>query len=143
LPWVRNRGGGAPTECHRTAPSALGLTEEAEDGDRKRVAVSNVGSEDYEAYEQERLVRGHVHWLRVGGGRGRALRGPLEAWPAHLAYVFPGDETFHVLEGEVTIEIERGEPVTLRPGDIASFAKDQSSIRHITEPFEKAFVISG
>ena len=35
--------------------------------------------------------------------------------PRTIPYVFPGDETFQVLEGEVHIETEGGESVDLRP----------------------------
>jgi len=67
----------------------------------------------------------------------------VDARAASFPYSFPGDETFHVLEGEVTIELEGGESVTLGPGDIASFTKGQSSTWTITKPFKKFFVISG
>ena len=110
----------------------------------KSVPVSNIGTEDYEPFEHEGERFGDVHWLRVGsGGEGVLYSGLWTHGPADLPYVFPGDETFHVLEGEVTIDVEGGESVTLRPGDIASFAKGQSSTWHITEPFKKFFVISG
>ena len=110
----------------------------------KSVPVSNVGTQDFEPYEQETLTLGDVHWLRIGsGGDGVLYAGLWKHGPTDFLYVFPGDETFHVLEGEVTIAVEGGESVTLRPGDIASYAKGQSSTWHITQPFKKFFVISG
>jgi uncharacterized cupin superfamily protein len=110
----------------------------------KSIPVSNVGTQDFEPYEQETLTLGDVHWLRIGsGGDGELYTGLWRHGPADFSYVFPGDETFHVLEGEVTIDVEGAESVTLRPGDIASYAKGQSSTWHITQPFKKFFVISG
>jgi len=110
----------------------------------KRVPVSNVGTQDYEPFEHEGEHRGAVHWLRVGSsGDGVLYAGLWMHSHADFQYVFPGDETFHVLEGEVTIDVEGGESVTLRPGDIASYAKGQVSTWHVREPFKKFFVISG
>jgi len=110
----------------------------------KSIPVSNIGTQDFEPYEQEGFNFGDVHWLRIGsGGDGVLYAGLWKHGPADFLYVFPGDETFHVLEGEVTIDVEGGESVALRPGDIASYSKGQSSTWHITQPFKKFFVISG
>jgi uncharacterized cupin superfamily protein len=110
----------------------------------KSIPVSSIGAQDFEPYEQEGLHFGDVHWLRIGsGGDGVLYAGLWKHGPADFSYVFPGDETFHVLEGEVTIDVEGGESLALRPGDIASYAKGQSSTWHITQPFKKFFVISG
>lgn len=106
--------------------------------------VSNVATSEYEPFVHEGEPFGDVHWLRVGsGGEGVLYAGLWTHEPADLPYVFPGDETFHVLGGEVTIDVEGGDSVTLREGDIASFTKGQTSTWHITQPFKKFFVISG
>jgi uncharacterized cupin superfamily protein len=108
------------------------------------IPTSNVATEEYEPFLHEGERFGDVHWLRVGsGGDGVLYAGLWTHEPASLPYVFPGDETFHVLEGEVTIRVDGGESVTLAPGDIASFTKGQSSTWEITKPFKKFFVISG
>ena len=110
----------------------------------KSTPVSNVGATEYEPFIHEGERFGDVHWLRVGsGGDGVLYAGLWTHEPAEFPYVFPGDETFHVLEGEVTIETDGGESVTLRPGDVASFTKGQSSTWTIAQPFKKFFVISG
>jgi uncharacterized cupin superfamily protein len=110
----------------------------------KSIPVSNVAVRDYEPFEQESLALGDVHWLRIGSaGDGVLYSGLWRHGPADFQYVFPGDETIHVLEGEVAIDVEGCESLVLRPGDIASFAKGQSSTWHITQPFKKFFVISG
>jgi uncharacterized cupin superfamily protein len=106
--------------------------------------VSNIGTSEYEPFMVEGEPFGDVHWLRVGsGGEGVLYAGLWTHDPADLPYVFPGDETFHVLEGEVTIDVEGSDSVTLHEGDIASFTKGQASTWHITQPFKKFFVISG
>ena len=110
----------------------------------KTTPVSNIGTEEYEPFIHEGERFGDVHWLRVGSGGDGALYTGL--WTHDVAeipgYVFSGDETMHVLEGEARIEVE-GETVTLKAGDIASFTKGQSSDWTITKPFKKFFVISG
>jgi uncharacterized cupin superfamily protein len=110
----------------------------------KTGSVSNIATGEYEPFVHEGERFGDVHWLRVGsGGEGELYTGLWTHEIADFPYTFPGDETFHVLEGEVTIDVEGVDPVTLRPGDIASFPKGQSSTWHITQPFKKFFVISG
>jgi len=108
------------------------------------IPVSNVSAEQYEPFLHDGEAFGEVHWLRTeSGGDGMLYAGLWKHPPADFPYLFPGDETFQVLDGEVTIDAEGGDSVTLRPGDIASFAKGQSSTWHITKPFKKFFVISG
>jgi uncharacterized cupin superfamily protein len=110
----------------------------------KSISASNVRASEFEPFMHEGKRFGDVHWLRVGsGGEGVLYSGLWTHEPASFPYVFPGDETFHVLEGELTIEVDGGDSVTLTPGDIASFPKGQSSTWHITKPFKKFFVISG
>ena len=88
--------------------------------------------------------RGLVHWLRTSGtGDGALMAGIFVGQPSRFNYVFETDETFHVIEGRVTITLESGEAVTLTAGDIASFPKGARAIWEITEPLKKFFVISG
>lgn len=106
--------------------------------------VSSVRSESWEEFLYEGQPFGEVHWLRTeSGGDGVLFTGLWKHGPATLPYVFPGDETFQVLEGEVHIDVEGGDSVDLKPGDIASFAKGQTATWTITSPFKKFFVISG
>jgi uncharacterized protein len=107
-------------------------------------SASDISTTAYEPFEWEGKPFGQVHWLRVGTeAEGVLYTGLWTHEPADVPYVFPGDETMHVLEGEATIELDSGESVQLRPGVIASFPKGQSSTWHITQPFKKFFVISG
>lgn len=109
-----------------------------------RVPVSSITTEQFEPFVSGGQAFGEVHWLRnTSGGEGMLLTGLWKHPPATFDYVFPGDETFHVLEGSVKIQVEPGQSIELHPGDIVSFSKGQSSTWTIRTPFKKFFVISG
>jgi uncharacterized cupin superfamily protein len=106
--------------------------------------LSSTATSDFEPFVFEGKQLGEVHWLRTSGsGEGMLLAGLWRSDPTRFDYVFPGDETFEVLEGEVTIDIAGGESVTLQKGEIASFAKGTESVWNLGTPFKKFFVISG
>lgn len=108
------------------------------------VPVSNVGTSKYEPFLENGKYFGDIHWLRTeSGGEGMLLAGFWSHAPAELPYECIGDETIHVLEGEVVVELEGGESVTLQEGDVASFSKGQKSVWRIVRPFKKFFVVSG
>jgi uncharacterized cupin superfamily protein len=88
---------------------------------------------------------GEISWLRTEGSAGNALAAGLwRSGPASFEYVFPGDETFHVIGGAVTIELpDQDETVDLRAGDIASFDAGTRSVWHIRESFLKFTVVAG
>jgi uncharacterized protein len=110
----------------------------------KTVPTTNVAAEDFEPFMLEGEQVGQVHWLRTeSGGEGVLYTGLWACEPRDIPYLFPGDETFHVLEGEVHIELAEGGSVDLKTGDIASFTKGQKSTWTIRAPFKKFFVISG
>lgn len=110
---------------------------------RDRVPVSNVTTQQYEPFISAGQPFGEVHWLRTkSGGEGQLFAGLWKHDCATFEYVFPGDETFQVLEGKVSIAVD-GETVELGPGDIVSFAKGQSSTWTIKSALKKFFVISG
>jgi uncharacterized protein len=85
-----------------------------------------------------------VAWLRTGsGGAGVLYTGMFTAEPSTFRYSFAGDESFHVLDGDLDIQVDGGEAVTLGPGDIVSFPKGASSTWTVRAPLRKFFVISG
>jgi uncharacterized cupin superfamily protein len=106
---------------------------------------SSVQAENYEPFINEGKETGEVSWLRTeSGGEGMLFAGLWRAEPMTVeSYTFAGDETLQVLKGRVTIEVEGHAPVELGVGDIASFRKGTKSVWHVTEPFQKFFVISG
>jgi len=110
--------------------------------------VSTDNPTEWEPFPIENVIEGDpdgkVSWLRQeGAGDGMLLAGVFTGQPSKFPYVFAGDETFHVLEGRVTITVEGGETVELSKGDIVSFPKGASAVWHIHEPAKKFFVISG
>ncbi len=108
------------------------------------VQVTNVSTQSYEPFLVDGKKFGEVHWLRTtSGGDGQLFAGLWKHGEGTFEYVFPGDETFHVLEGNVRIAIHGGTAVDLKPGDVVSFTKGQSSTWTITAPMKKFFVISG
>jgi uncharacterized cupin superfamily protein len=105
---------------------------------------SSVEAEDYEPFMYEGKETGEVSWLRTeSGGEGMLFAGLWKAEPMTIDYKFDGDETFHVLRGRVRIDVEGQPPVELAEGDVASFRKGTKAVWHVTEPFQKFFVISG
>jgi len=115
--------------------------------ERERIyVVDRVDASDYEPMVIDGEEIGEEHCLRSTGSFGNAHEACL--WrtdaPARYDYLFPGDESFCVLEGSVTIElVETGETVELKAGDIASFDKGTKSVWIFSEPFKKFTVISG
>lgn len=105
----------------------------------------SVDTARFEPFLVDGKQAGEVQWLRIEGSAGNALAAALwRSDPATYEYVFPGDETFHVIRGAVAIEIpETGERVELRAGDIASFDGGTRSVWHVTEPFLKFTVVAG
>jgi len=108
-------------------------------------ARDRVDADGYEPFLVGDAQAGEVRWLRTEGSAGNALAAALwRSEPATYEYVFPGDETFHVIRGAVAIEIlDREERVELRAGDIASFDAGTRSVWHVTEPFLKFTVVAG
>jgi len=109
-----------------------------------QVPVTHIATQVYEPFLVDGQPFGEVHWLRTtSGGEGQLFAGLWKHGNGTFDYVFPGDETFHVLEGRVRIAIRGGDAVELSTGDIVSFTKGQASTWTITAPMKKFFVISG
>lgn len=108
-------------------------------------ALSVVTAEEWEPFVVGGEAIGEVHWIRTEGAEGATLNvGLWRSDPRSFPYPFNADETIHVLEGELVIDlVESGEKVVLQPGDVASFTKGTKSTWTVTSPFKKLFVISG
>jgi uncharacterized cupin superfamily protein len=112
--------------------------------ERTEYALSATSTDDYEPFLVGGEAIGEVHWIRTEGSEGATLAvGLWRSEPQSFPYPFNADETIHALAGELVVELESGEKVTLRPGDIASFTKGTKSMWTVTQPFMKLFVISG
>jgi len=113
------------------------------------IAHGSAATADYTPYDGfDAVLQGEpdagVAWLRTGAaGDGVLYTGMFVAQPSTFRYTFAGDESFHVIEGDLDISVDDGGMVTLRPGDIASFPKGARSPWTIRRPLRKFFVISG
>jgi uncharacterized cupin superfamily protein len=63
--------------------------------------------------------------------------------PGPISWTLPARETIYVLEGEASIEIDGAEPITLRPGDMASMPAGARTTWHLTTPFCEFWVLAG
>jgi len=107
-------------------------------------AMSSTEASEWEPFMVDGTAIGEVHWVRSEGAEGAALAvGLWRSEPQSFPYPFGADETIHALDGELLIELDSGESVTLKPGDIASFTKGTMSTWTVVTPFKKLFVISG
>jgi len=86
---------------------------------------------------------GRVFWIRnepnLQVGIWSVNQDDLRTPPA--PYVFTGDETILVLEGEVEVDVEPGTKVHLRTGGIASFKKGATSQWNIiSDEYKEVFI---
>ena len=113
------------------------------------IALDNVDTTAYERFEGfDAVLSGEpaarVAWLRTTpAGDGALYAGMFTVEPSSFRYTFAGDESIHVLDGEVRIALDGAETVTLGPGSIASFPKGAASTWTVVHPLRKFFVISG
>ena len=104
---------------------------------------SSLSTDNYEAFMLGDKQAGEVHWLTTENSSGEiTYSGLWRCEPMTFDYEFPGDEIIHVLEGQLLIEIENGDSVTIQAGDIISFNKGVKSTWTIQKSFKKFFVIS-
>ncbi len=107
---------------------------------------TRVDADDWEPMELPTGTVGEVHSLRSDDGERPYEAGLWRvtgALPAPFAYDFGENETIHVLEGAVVIEVDAGPVLELGPGDIASFAAGSRAVWRITRtPFKELFVLS-
>ncbi len=67
------------------------------------------------------------------------------SWPiwekevSRFPWTYDADEVCYILEGEVTITPDDGEPVTIRAGDLVRFPAGMSCTWDITQPIRKHY----
>jgi uncharacterized cupin superfamily protein len=112
---------------------------------------SSIDADDFTYWDIEELgvevIEGdpnlHVAVLRDTSGQdGAFFSGIGRTDPSTFSYTFAGDETFHVLEGEVSVSVKGAGTIDLGPGDVASFAKGGESEWVIKTPMKNFFVLS-
>lgn len=95
----------------------------------------------YEPFIHHDLPVGEFRQVAIAGGPGVLEAGYWRSEPATYAYAFDTDETFVVLDGAATIELDTGETVEVKAGDMAYFAAGTQSTWTITESFRKFVVV--
>jgi uncharacterized cupin superfamily protein len=109
--------------------------------------TSSSATERWEPFElADGRVVGEAHLMRAdedGGYYAGFWRVPAGDLPAPFDYAMELNETIHVVEGALTIEVEGGPSLDLGPGDIASFEKGTKTRWTLREvPFREVFVLS-
>jgi uncharacterized cupin superfamily protein len=112
----------------------------------ERVRRTSIGAARWEpCITSDGRTIGDAEWLRRRTDEGSSHTAML--WrcdPMSFEYRFPGDESFLIVSGSVSITLtESGETVELRAGDVASFTKGTPSIWKVVEPLVKFTVVSG
>jgi uncharacterized cupin superfamily protein len=113
-------------------------------GTGRPYVLDRVDAEGFEPFVVDGVPTGEIRWLRAGNGQPpeELEVGIWRSDPATYDYPFLVDETFHVIEGTVSIELpDSGDTVELRAGDVAYFSRGTRSIWRVTETFRK-FVIT-
>ena len=72
---------------------------------------------------------------------GRETRGVWSCTRGSFHWTFDTDETAVILQGRVTVQMEDGTTLDLRPGDLAVFPRGQRSVWTIVEDLRKAYVL--
>ena len=107
---------------------------------------TRVDADGWEPMELSGEIVGEVHSLRSDNGERPyevGLWRVLGDLPAPFAYDFEQNETIHVLEGAVVIDVEGGPTLELEQGGIASFAAGSRAVWRISQtPFRELFVLS-
>lgn len=90
---------------------------------------------------------GEFHLIRAGGsGNGTLIAGIWrlqESTTSPVYTSFAGDETFLVLEGEVTIKnLDSGDEKHFKPGDIGAWYKGMRTEWTFKAPFKKLVVVA-
>ena len=111
------------------------------------VPVGTIDPANWDPFPIEEVEAGdpaaEVSFIRTESNSGAMLYvGLFRAQPSRWRYAFAGDESFHLLEGRVTIHVDGGDVVEMTPGSIASFSKGMTSTWEVHEPMKKFFAIS-
>lgn len=69
----------------------------------------------------------------------------IDTWPiwekeiSEFPWTYDDSETCYILEGEVTVTPEGGEPLLIKQGDLVNFPKGLSCTWNITRPVRKHY----
>lgn len=72
----------------------------------------------------------------------------VQEWPvwtkevSEFPWEYDAEETCYVLEGQITVTPEDGEPVEIGPGDLATFPKGMRCTWKVSAPVRKHYTFS-
>lgn len=104
--------------------------------------------DSFNALKFEPFELGKVQWVRrPGDGERPALSAGFwhvttEEAPEPFDLLIHADETIHIIEGHLRIEVEGGQGFDLRPGSAASFNKGAKTRWTVVEDTTEFFVYS-
>ncbi|MFC0486124.1 MULTISPECIES: cupin domain-containing protein [Pseudarthrobacter] len=104
--------------------------------------------DSFDPQKYEPFILGQVQWVRSPGDGDRpALSAGFwhvttEEAPEPFDLLIEADETLHIIEGHLHIEVEGGESFDLRPGSAASFNKGTQTRWTVIEDTTEFFVYS-
>jgi uncharacterized cupin superfamily protein len=111
-------------------------------------AVEYIVHAAFDPQQYEPFALGQVQWVRrAGDGDRRALSAGFwhvttgEA-PEPFDLLIEADETIHIIEGHLHIEVAGGESFDLKPGSAASFNKGAQTRWTVVEDTTEFFVYS-
>lgn len=116
-----------------------------------RIHSSNVAVTDFVPFPADKVevlegeFREKIHLVREGAaGEGQLEVGvSVTEERSKVRYTFEGDHTVYIVSGAVDVELDDGESVSLRAGDLGSFPKGATCTWHVLEPTTEIFVMSG
>jgi len=110
------------------------------------VALEPWEPEGLEVLEGDPQTRGHIFFESGpdggGFGPGGTVVGVYEQQPCKTRYRLVQTETVHLLDGDIQIELDNGESVGLRPGEITVLEKGNVSTWAFRSASRVLFVLS-
>src|SRR5438105_1329758 len=85
--------------------------------------------------EGDPQASGTILWKSADG---TLANGIWECTPGRFSWLHP-NETLVLVDGEVTVTPEGGEPFTIRPGDVVFFPEGTKSVWEVTKTIRKGF----
>lgn len=92
----------------------------------------------------DQILEGHPQtriWFHAQSSDRRLTQGVWDCSAGRFSWDFTWDEFVMVLEGEVTITPENGEPFTLRAGDFCHFPLGLKTVWQVDKYIRKTFTI--
>ena len=105
------------------------------------VFTSDLDAEDWEPFadspgsEIHALVESDDYWAGLWRVPGQGT--------VTYRWTVPARDTFLVLEGSMTIEIDDGPALDVKAGSIVSLPPGTAATWHVTKPYKDLFVIAG